>query len=234
MLPREILTETWDEQSVRVVLRRPVRPDCDRAEPIPRWSISSPRGLLAAKNPILITGYARPRCRGFGRDREAVALRRHSRYRLSDRSPTSGRSFPHFGGFQADNLADVDVGLLVDVDVPWIPVATRDNPSTFWAQIDVDVLKSASPMWSFPANLRIQGRSSRILTQLTERHQRIGDAGFPQRPPASEFERLTAEQKERLQRDRRAGRRQGTGRRDQPALCLRRDRQGDRAGRHRA
>ena len=29
-----------------------------------------------------------------------------------------GRSFAHFGGFQSDDLADVDVGLLVDVDVP--------------------------------------------------------------------------------------------------------------------
>ena len=49
-----------------------------------------------------------------------------------------------------------------------IPVVTHDNPATFWAQIDVDVLKSASPMWSFPANLRIQGKSSRVLTQLAQ------------------------------------------------------------------
>ena len=30
----------------------------------------------------------------------------------------------------------------------------------FWAQIDVDVIKGGSPMWSFPANLRLQGNSA--------------------------------------------------------------------------
>ena len=109
-----------------------------------------------------------------------------------------GRSFPHFGGFQADNLADVDVGVLVDVDVPWIPVATKDNPSTFWAQIDVDVLKSGSPMWSFPANLRIQGKSSRVLTQLLAALQKSASSDFTAAAGAR-IQRLTAEQSKRAQ-----------------------------------
>jgi len=110
-----------------------------------------------------------------------------------------GRSFPHFGGFQADDLVNVDIGLLVDVDVPWIPVATRDDPTTFWAQIDVDVLKSGSPMWSFPANLRIQGKSSRILTQLTDAIKKSATPDF-HAAARKRVEKLTAEQKERLQR----------------------------------
>ena len=133
--------------------------------------------LLAAKNPILITGYA-------GRDPAASAaiasLSKFAGIRVIDYLTFTniGRDFPHFGGLLSDNLGNVDVGLLVDVDVPWIPVATSDNPSTFWAQIDVDVLKSASPMWSFPANLRIQGRSSRILTQLLAALQKSAKPDF--------------------------------------------------------
>ena len=50
-----------------------------------------------------------------------------------------------------------DVGLLVDVDVPWFPHDSKAADKTFWAQIDVDVIKGGSPMWSFPkSHLRLQ------------------------------------------------------------------------------
>ena len=75
-----------------------------------------------------------------------------------------------------------------------IPVATRDDPTTFWAQIDVDVLKSASPLWSFPANLRIQGKSSRVLTQLTEAIERSATPDF-RATVRKRIEKLTADQK---------------------------------------
>jgi acetolactate synthase-1/2/3 large subunit len=65
-------------------------------------------------------------------------------------------------------VAEADMGLLVDVDVPWIPKDTPDNPATFWAQIDVDTVKQSFPMWGFATNLRIQGDSCRILAQLVE------------------------------------------------------------------
>src|SRR5262249_56549265 len=69
----------------------------------------------------------------------------------------------------------------------------------FWAQIYVDVIKMASPMWSFPANLRIQGKSSRILTQLVEA---INKSARPEFHTAAKkrIEKLRVEQKERLQR----------------------------------
>jgi acetolactate synthase-1/2/3 large subunit len=196
MLPREILTEPWDEGSVRSF-------PADRFGPLhasgadPELIEQLAARLMTAKNPVLITGYA-------GRDAaasEAIeTLSTFAGIRVIDFLTFSniGRSFPHFGGFQSDNLTEVDVGLLVDVDVPWIPVATRDNPSTFWAQIDVDVLKSASPMWSFPANLRIQGKSSRVLSQLLAALQRSATTEFTA-AAAARVERLTAEQRKRAQ-----------------------------------
>lgn len=197
MLPREILTERWDEQAVRSFPSERYGPlQSSGADPELIEQLAS--RLLAAKNPILITGYV-------GRDRAASAvvesLSRFAGIRVIDYLTFAniGRGFPHFGGFQSDGLASVDVGLLVDVDVPWIPLATADNPSTFWAQIDIDVLKSASPMWSFPANLRIQGKSSRILAQLLAALQRTAKADFIS-AAALRVERLTAEQKLRADR----------------------------------
>jgi acetolactate synthase-1/2/3 large subunit len=196
MLPREVLTERWDEQSVRSF-------PADRYGPLPA-SGADPElidqlaaRLLPARNPLLITGYA-------GRDAAASdAIEKLSGFagiRVIDYLTFAniGRAFPHFGGFQSDGLGDVDVGLLVDVDVPWIPLATRDNPATFWAQIDVDVLKSASPVWSFPSSLRIQGRSSRVLGQLLEALQKSATPAFVT-AAARRVERLTAENGKRAQ-----------------------------------
>jgi acetolactate synthase-1/2/3 large subunit len=65
-------------------------------------------------------------------------------------------------------VAEADVGLLVDVDVPWIPSDTRENPQTWWAHIDIDPVKDRSPIWGFPSNLRLAGDSALILAQLIE------------------------------------------------------------------
>jgi acetolactate synthase-1/2/3 large subunit len=196
MLPREILTESWEEHSVKSFpAERYGPPRLSGADPELIEQLAS--RLLTAKNPILITGYA-------GRDAIAsTAIEKLSALagiRVIDflTFANIGRSFPHFGGFQIDDLMNVDVGLLVDVDVPWIPAAMRDSPSTFWAQIDVDVLKTASPTWSFPANLRIQGRSSRILTQLLTALEDRASADFLQ-AAAARVERLTAERKKSVQ-----------------------------------
>ena len=56
--------------------------------------------------------------------------------------------------------------MLVDVEVPWFPAEVAPNEASFWAHIDVDVLKLGSPMWTFPGNMRLQGNSGRILDQL--------------------------------------------------------------------
>jgi acetolactate synthase I/II/III large subunit len=194
MLPREILTQPWDEQSVRSFSSERYGPlSASGGDPELVEQVAT--RLLSAKNPILITAYA-------GRDAAASdAIEKLSAFagiRVIDflTFVNIGRSFPHFGGLQVDDLAGVDVGLLVDVDVPWIPLVTTDNPSTFWAQIDVDVLKSHSPMWSFPANLRIQGRSSRVLTQLLAALQSAATPDFIA-AAAARVQRLTADQASR-------------------------------------
>jgi len=195
LLPREVLTQHWDEDAVQSFPRDCFGPtQASGADPEVIEQLAA--RLVVAKNPILITGYA-------GRDPAASdAIERLSALagiRVVDFLTFTkiGRSFPHFGGFQPDHLADVDLGLLVDVDVPWIPIVDKANPATFWAQIDIDVLKSASPMWTFPAHLRIQGKSSRVLGQLCDAIAKAATPDF-RVAAAKRIDALTADQKERI------------------------------------
>jgi len=168
MLPRETLAETWDAPSVRSF------PE-DRYGPVaaggadPETVEALAGRLLAAKNPLLITAYA-------GRNPLAVALidelARFAGIRVIEFNPIY-LNIPHdspcFAGYQpGKHVAEADLGLLVDVDVPWIPKDTPDNPATYWAHIDVDVVKRDFPMWGFPNNLRVAGDSHRILAQLLQ------------------------------------------------------------------
>jgi acetolactate synthase-1/2/3 large subunit len=51
-------------------------------------------------------------------------------------------------------LPDTDVGLLLDIDVPWLPHATQPREDTQWLHIDVDPIKKDFPMWGFASDAR--------------------------------------------------------------------------------
>ena len=182
--PRETLTDSWSEGQIHsypaerfgAVAARGV--DAGALEPVVTK-------LLAAERPLLITAYA-------GRNHKTVAvldgLARFAGIRVIEFSP-SCVNLPHdspcHGGFApAKALADADVGLLVDVDVPWIPSDAPDNPATWWAHIDVDAEKRNFPMWSFPGNHRLGGDSFRILSDLLALLKTRADAGFRTRAAA--------------------------------------------------
>lgn len=181
---REILTENWDEGAIH-------------AYPAERFGAVSARGLdagsidaiatklLAAERPLLISAYA-------GRNHATVAvldeLARFAGIRVVEFNPlyvNLPHDSPCHGGFTpAKALAEADVGLLVDVDVPWIPSDMPDNPATWWAHVDVDPEKRNFPMWTFPGNLRLQGDSHRILADLLAALKARADAGFKTRAAA--------------------------------------------------
>ena len=91
------------------------------------------------------------------------------------------------------------MGLLVDVDVPWFPSDVQANDNTFWAHIDIDILKPASPMWTFPGNLRMQGDSARILEQVLDELKARATPQFRQAAQAR-LAGLTADRDARLDR----------------------------------
>jgi acetolactate synthase I/II/III large subunit len=190
--PRETLTEIWGEGAIR-------------AYPAERFGSVAARGvdassieavadkLLAAERPLLITAYA-------GRNRDTLRvldeLARFAGIRVIEFNPlyvNLAHDSPCHGGFAPGKaLAEADIGLLVDVDVPWIPSDMPDNPATWWAHIDVDAEKRAFPMWTFPGNLRLQGDSCRILADLLDVLKEKADAGFRSRATAR-VEKLAAE-----------------------------------------
>lgn len=179
--PRETLTERFDEGAIH-------------SYPAERFGAVSARGvdagaidvlatrLLAAERPLLITAYA-------GRNHATVAvldeLARFAGIRVVEFNPlyvNLPHDSPCHGGFMpARALAEADVGLLVDVDVPWIPSDMPDNPATWWAHIDVDAEKRNFPMWTFPGNLRLPGDSHRVLSDLLAALKARADAGFKAR-----------------------------------------------------
>ena len=135
--------------------------------------------LLAAKQPMLITAYA-------GRNRATPglidALARFTGMRVYEANPVHlniAHSSPCFAGFAVGrDLHQADFGLLVDVDVPWIPMLARENPDTWWVHVDVDTVKKDFPMWSFPGHLRVQADSQRVLARLLEVMRAKADAAY--------------------------------------------------------
>ncbi len=122
--------------------------------------------LLAAENPILITGYGGMDALGAQKIDEIAQFAGVPIFEANSKSNISYDS-PCFAGFSPDDaLPETDFGMLVDVEAPWFPADVRPNENAFWAHIDVDVLKLGSPMWTFPGHLRLQGNTGRILDQL--------------------------------------------------------------------
>ncbi|RZS80878.1 thiamine pyrophosphate-requiring protein [Pigmentiphaga kullae] len=177
MLPRETLTETWPDDRVRAYPAEQFGPlEAGGADPEVIGRIAD--ALLGAEHPILVTAYA-GRSPRTSAAIEALALGAGIRVFESNMVNNMSHEGPCFcGGQPGPHLARADVALMVDVDVPWFPRDVQFNEQTFWVQIDVDVLKQDSPMWTFPANLRVQADSARVLEQVLEEINRRGPPGL--------------------------------------------------------
>jgi acetolactate synthase-1/2/3 large subunit len=198
MLPREILTEVWSDQDIR-------------SYPAERFGATESTGadpraieplvdaLLGATDPILLTSYGG---RNPGTSDAIEQLAEFAGIRVFEANMVNNISHesPCFAGFAAGAaVAKTDVGIMVDVDVPWFPRDTHASESTFWAHIDVDVVKGASPMWTFPRNLKVQGNSARILEQVLEMLRQKATPAF-KTAAAARMERLKADKVKRLER----------------------------------
>ena len=120
MLPRETLAQDWNETEIR-------RYAAEQFGPAPR-SVADPalvkqlaQRLLNAENPLLITSYG-------GRNPETSkaieALAEFAGIAVFESNMVNNISHegPCFMGFQPDkHIPKADVGLLVEVDVPWFP-----------------------------------------------------------------------------------------------------------------
>ncbi|MDP3668806.1 MAG: thiamine pyrophosphate-requiring protein [Telluria sp.] len=135
--------------------------------------------LLAARNPVLITAYAgrNPVCPPI-----IDELAQLTGMRVYESNPiylNIAHDSPCFAGFSAaPDIGEADFGLLVDVDVPWIPKFASEHAETGWVHIDIDVIKKDFPMWGFPSHLRIQADSCKVLRRVLERVREKASADY--------------------------------------------------------
>src|SRR5260370_1606301 len=134
---------------------------------------------MRAEHPIAITA-------SLGRSPEAPALlealARECGIRVAEFNPVYlniSRTSPCFAGFDpAALMEDADLGLLLDVDVPFIPQSAPRASALRWLQIDVDAIKKDFPIWGFAADLRVQADCMSVLGQVVEIVRAKADESF--------------------------------------------------------
>jgi acetolactate synthase I/II/III large subunit len=180
-LPREVLAESVAADQVRTFSHeRYGAVQAGGIDPARAQAIASQ--LMQAEAPIAISAY-------LGRKADAVAaledLAMLCGIRVFEFSPSYlciSRSSTCFGGFDpSPGMTQADMGLLLDVDVPWLPKFTQDNPATRWTHIDVDAIKNDFPMWGFATDLRVQADCGAVLRQVAALVRAQADVAFHQK-----------------------------------------------------
>ncbi len=165
-LPRETLAETWAADRVASFPAARFGP-VSAGGIAPEQAAHIAERLMAAENPVVITSY-------LGRKPAAVpvleALALACGMRVVEFMPTVlsiSRDSPCFAGFDpAKVVPGADLGLLLDIDVPWLPKFVTPDADAAFIHIDVDPLKQDFPMWGFPTDLRLRADCGTALAQV--------------------------------------------------------------------
>ncbi|MCZ0733051.1 thiamine pyrophosphate-requiring protein [Phreatobacter sp. AB_2022a] len=140
--------------------------------------------LKRARRPLVVTSY-------LGRNIRAVGALQRLVGRLGIavlESVPNAVNLPHddpmYQGCQWNEpvqnplLAEADLVLVLDSDVPWIPTVSRPRADARIWHIDVDPLKEQMPLWSIPARRVFRAHVETVLDQLSHLADAIGlDAG---------------------------------------------------------
>jgi acetolactate synthase-1/2/3 large subunit len=128
--------------------------------------------LIAAKRPLIVTSY-------LGRNPAAVA----ELVRLCERVGVGVlESVPNYMNFPGDHacytgqqgnekmqnaaLAEADFVMVLDSDVPWIPLFNRPSDSAKIVHIDIDPIKERTPLWYIPAAQVFRADCATALRQI--------------------------------------------------------------------
>ncbi|MBN1189107.1 MAG: thiamine pyrophosphate-requiring protein [Dehalococcoidales bacterium] len=124
--------------------------------------------LVKASYPLIITGYS-------GRHSQSVEAMVVLAEAIGARliSSPGYMNFPNthplFSGFDATHHVDkADIILIIDQDVPYVPLRVRPRPEARIINIDIDPLKEGYPMWGFPSDLLLRADSCRFLPALCD------------------------------------------------------------------
>lgn len=163
---REVMEEEIEPYKIRQDHWSPVR-----SGPLPEIALTTiTTALVEAVNPLVVVGFT-------GRNQDSV----HELVRLADlirglKVYDAGQTdmcfpFSHracIGSTTGASAAirTADVILVLDCDVPWIPVQSRPQENAKIFHIDVDPLKAQMSLFYIPAIARYRADSYTALTQL--------------------------------------------------------------------
>ncbi|WP_304307997.1 thiamine pyrophosphate-requiring protein [Pseudacidovorax intermedius] len=199
MLPREMLAAPCPPQELHPfppASHRPVKAGGTHPAPIQQIA----EKLVASEDPLLVTAYAGRNLRTPRLVEELALLTGMRVCEFNSVHLNIRRDSPCFAGYLPGAFAEkADVGLMLDVDVPWVPKTTRVNPNAWWAQMDLDAIKRDMPMWGFATQARIEGDSEVLLGQLIEAVKALATPAFEARV-AERLKKLEGEHAARQRR----------------------------------
>jgi len=163
---REVLEEDVSPQTLPAAQWRPVEAGALTEDHVAKIA----RALLEAQKPLLVTSYSGRNSACVGQLRrlcERLALRVVEERPIHMNFPAD---HPLHQGYQAGALiADADVIVILDCDVPWIPSSKqRPRPDARIFYIDVDPLKETIPLWYMPSERFLRADSAVALGQLND------------------------------------------------------------------
>jgi acetolactate synthase I/II/III large subunit len=184
MLPRETLAEEWDEAAMPAY--PPSRYGSVQAGGIePARAEAIARVVMEAENPVAFTAY-------LGRRAGAAdildRLARACGIRVAEFNSIDlniSQDSPCYAGIDPTPLLEgADLGLLIDTDVPFVPLAAKRASAMKWIQIDTDPLKIDFPMWGFATDMRVAGKSAVVLQQVLDVVEARADKSYRERVAA--------------------------------------------------
>ena len=163
-LPREVLGETLSAPAETNLSRR-IGPKPPVAHPSDIETLAD--WIAAAENPLIICGM-------LGRDpQDSIVLSRLAEKYALPVIPYQTRYFalsadhPMFqGSVPGPLLADADLVIVFETDVPWIPSKQSPPANARIVQIGEDPLHKRLPMRSFPSDLTLTATTRSVLESL--------------------------------------------------------------------
>jgi len=158
MLPREPLSAPLTE---------PIAPAAAPVHPDPRTIATLAEWIAGAERPLIITTVLAPaavRALGALAERCAIPVIAHS-----PRSVCLPSSHPMHFGFEPGTLvADADLVIVLECDVPWMPHLQHPPAGCRIAHVAEDPFFVRYPMRSFPSDLSVQSGATNALEALIE------------------------------------------------------------------
>ena len=202
--PREVMEEPLQPYTVDRAAFGPVAPTALADEVTAEIAAA----LAAARHPLVVTSY-------LGRDPAAVpklvelcellaipvleSMAYHVNF-PADHELHAG--FQYHTVAQNPVLAQADVILAIDSDVPWIPAVNRPAPDAAIYCVDVDPLKVQMNMWHVPAR-RFAAASARVAVEQLARYARDHNLADPEVVEARREAAARAHEQEQAERARR-------------------------------